>query len=239
MIKKAMDTFGFKYRYRLSTRDLNKPEQYLGDPKTWDKAEKWAEEIMKRNKIEYVEAPGEASFYAPKMDLLATDALGREWQLSTVQIDYVQPERFGLTYADKDGKDKHPVMIHRAILGSAERFMMILIEHFAGAFPVWLSPVQTKILPITDKQNKYAETVLTELKAQGIRAELDDRSESVGKKIREAEMEKVPYMLIVGEKEVEAKSVAVRGRNQHDLGVMKLDKFIKKTSDEIQNRTQS
>jgi len=169
------------------------------------------------------------------MDLIATDALGREWQLSTVQIDYVMPQRFNLKYTDKDGKEKSPVMIHRAIIGSSERFMMILLEHFGGALPVWLSPVQTKILSITDKQNKYAQGIFDELKKSGIRVQLDDRSESVGKKIREGEMEKVPYLLIIGEKEQKAKSVAVRSRNK-DLGVLKLDKFLKKITDAIQTR---
>lgn len=237
MTKTVMATFGFKYKYRLSTRDPKHPEQYLGDAKTWDRVEKWAEKIMKRNKIEYVDGVGEAAFYAPKMDLLATDALGREWQLSTVQIDFVMPQRFGLVYTDKDGKEKHPMMIHRAIIGSSERFLMILLESLAGALPLWLSPVQVKILPITDKQNKYAESVLKDLKEAGIRAELDDRSESVGKKIRGAELQKVPYMLIVGEKEVATKTVAIRGRNQKDLGAMKLDKLIEKIGTEIHNRS--
>ena len=156
MTKEILTAFGLTYRYRLSTRDPEHPEKYIGDPEKWDKAEKWAEKIIQRNGIEYFDGPGEAAFYAPKMDLMATDALGREWQLSTVQIDYVQPERFGLKYIDKDGKEKTPIMIHRAIIGSPERLMMILLEHFAGALPVWLSPVQAKILPITDKQNKYS-----------------------------------------------------------------------------------
>lgn len=246
MIKKIMATFGLKYRYRLSTRDPHHHEKYIGDPKTWDKAEIWAEKIMKRNKIEYFDGPGEAAFYAPKMDLMATDALGREWQLSTIQIDYFMPERFDLSYIDDKGQKTRPVMLHRAIIGSSERFMMVLLEHYAGAFPAWLAPVQVKILPITDKQNKYAEEILYELKENNIRAELDDRSESVGRKIRDAEMEKVPYMLIIGEKEIEAKSVAVRARNQpvhrslgeggKDLGIMKLEKFIKKILEEIKNR---
>ncbi|MBX4187413.1 MAG: threonine--tRNA ligase, partial [Candidatus Doudnabacteria bacterium] len=159
------------------------------------------------------------------------------WQLATVQLDFQQPKRFGLEYIAKDGSKKTPIVIHRALLGSLERFMAILIEHYAGAFPLWLSPVQVKILPISDKLNKYAETVFKELKENGIRVELDDRSESVGKKIREAEMEKVPYMLILGEKEEQAKSVSVRGRNQKDLGAMKLDKFIKQILKETEQRS--
>src|SRR5690606_21214751 len=145
-----------------STRDLEKKESYLGDPKTWDKVEKWAVKIMQRNEIEYYDGPGEAAFYAPKMDLMATDALGREWQLSTIQIDYVQPARFGLYYIDQNGEKKTPVMIHRAVLGSSERFMMVILEHFAGSLLAWLSPVQVKILPVADRHEKYALSVQAE-----------------------------------------------------------------------------
>jgi threonyl-tRNA synthetase len=237
MTKEVMKTFGFKYRYRLSTRDKNHPEKYLGDPKTWDKVEKWAEKIMKRNKIDYFDGPGEAAFYAPKMDLIATDALGREWQLSTVQIDYVMPQRFGLTYTDKDGQQKNPIMLHRAIIGSPERFLMILIEQFAGAFPTWIAPVQAAILPISEKQNKYSEKVFAELKEKGIRVTIDDRGESIGKKIREAEMQKIPYMIIIGEKEMKEKNISIRARGEKDLGGMKLDKFLKKIEEEIKSKS--
>lgn len=237
MTKEVLKTFGFKYRYRLSTRDPKTPEKYLGDPKTWDKVEKWAVEIMKRNNIEYYDAPGEAAFYAPKMDLMATDALGREWQLSTIQIDYVQPERFGLKYVDSDGQEKTPIMIHRAVLGSAERAMMVLIEHFAGAFPVWLSPVQVKVLPISDKQLAYANKVTSELKEQGIRVEVDDRSETLQARIRDAQLEKVPYMLIVGGREEEASKVAVRKRNGEDLGAVELKSFTKDLLDNIKSKS--
>ncbi len=188
MIKEVIGKFGFKYRYRLSTRDKKHPEKYLGDPKTWNKVEKWAEKIMERNGIDYFDGPGEAAFYAPKMDLMVTDALGREWQLSTVQIDFVMPQRFNLTYTDKDGKAKHPVMLHRAILGSPERFMMILLEHFEGNLPVWLSPVQAAVLPVGEKFEKYASQVLASLREQGIRAELSRPDESLCMCIRLAEM---------------------------------------------------
>jgi len=234
MTKKVMDTFGFKYRYRLSTRDPEHPEKYLGEPETWDKVEKWAEKIMQRNGIDYFDAPGEAAFYAPKMDLLATDALGREWQLSTVQIDYVMPERFNLTYTDSDGHSKQPIMLHRAIIGSPERFMMILIEHYAGAFPVWLSPVQVIILPISDNQNEWAEKIYEELRSEGIRVEINKNNETLGKKIRAAEMQKIPYLLVIGDKEVEAKSVAVRKRSEGDIGQMEIKEFIKKIRKEIE-----
>lgn len=231
-----MKTFGFSYRYRLSTRDKEHPEKYIGDPETWDKVEQWAVEIMERNEIEYYDGPGEAAFYAPKMDLMATDALGREWQLSTVQIDYFMPERFELSYTDSDGTAKRPVMLHRAILGSAERMMMILIEHYAGAFPVWLSPVQVKVLPITDNHNAYAKEVVGSLKKAGIRVELDDRSERLQAKIRDAQLEKVPYMLVVGDNEVADKSVAVRKREGGKQEVVSVASFVEEIKKEIQDR---
>ncbi len=236
MIKKIMATFGFKYKYRLSTRDPLHPEKYLGNPKTWDKVEKWAVKIMKRNNIDYIDGPGEAAFYAPKMDLIATDALGREWQLSTVQIDYVMPERFNLEYTDKNGSKKHPVMLHRAIIGSPERFIMILLEHFAGNFPTWLTPVQVKVLPITDKQLPYAKAICEELKNKRVRTELDERSETLGAKIRDAQREKVAYMLIVGEKEAASETVSLRGRSGKDYGALKLNNFIEDIKKEIDNK---
>lgn len=222
MTKEIMRVYGFKYRYRLSTRDPKHPEKYLGDPQVWDKAEKWAEKIMERNQIEHFDAPGEAAFYAPKMDLLATDSLGREWQLSTVQIDYVMPQRFGLAYTDKDGQEKVPVMIHRAIVGSAERFLMVIIEHFGGEFPVWLAPVQVMVIPISGKFEKYGQEVEQILKNGGLRVQLDNRDEKMQAKIRDAQLQKIPYMLVVGEREEKEESVAVRLRNGKDLGAKKI-----------------
>jgi len=236
MTKEIMAVYGFKYRYRLSTRDKSKSQDYLGDPKTWNKVEKWAEKIMQRNKIEHFDAPGEATFYAPKMDLLATDSLGREWQLSTIQIDYFTPKRFKLAYIDKDGREKTPIMIHRAIIGSPERFLMVLIEHFAGAFPVWLSPVQVKVLPVTERNVKYAKSMAEKLKQESIRVEVDERNETLPAKIRDAQLEKVPYMLIIGDKEEKSKKVAVRLRTEKDLGQMSLGKFIVKVKDKIETK---
>jgi len=236
MIKEIMKTYNLKYKYRLSTHDPKHPEKYIGDPKTWEKVEKWAEAITKRNKIEYFDGPGEAAFYAPKMDLIATDSLGREWQLSTVQIDFFLPERFKLVYTDSDGKEKRPVMIHRAIVGSPERFLMILIEHFAGNFPTWLTPVQVKVLPITDRNLDYAQAVVRSLKAVGIRSELDDRNETLPAKIRDAQLEKVAYMLIVGDKEAKAGTVSVRKRSGQDLGARKINEFISIIKKEIEER---
>ncbi len=236
MIKEIMKTFGLTYRYRLSTRDPEHPEKYIGDPKIWDKTEKWAVEIMKRNNIDYFDGPGEAAFYAPKMDLIAKDSLGREWQLSTLQIDYFLPERFSLVYIDSDGKEKRPVMLHRAILGSTERAMMVLIEHFAGNFPTWLTPVQVKMLPITERNLEYAQRVAQILRDNGIRTEVDDRNERLQAKIRDAQMEKVAYMLIVGDKEQEAEKVAVRKRDGKDLGATSLEKFVEDTKREISEK---
>ena len=236
MIKEIMKTFGLTYKYRLSTRDVNHPEKYIGDPKVWEKTEKWAEKIMKRNKIEYFDGPGEAAFYAPKMDLIAKDSLRREWQLSTVQIDYFLPERFNLTYIDSDGKEKRPVMIHRAIVGSPERFLMVLIEHFAGNFPTWLTPVQVKVLPITEKHLEYAMKVKSALERESIRVEVDERNERLQAKIRDAQLEKVAYMLIVGDKEVQNETVAERDRSGKDYGPQPLEKFIKDIRKEIDEK---
>ncbi len=235
MTKKVMATFGFKYKYRLSTRDPNDQSKYLGDPDTWDKVEAWAEKIMKRNDIEYFPGPGEASFYAPKMDLLATDALGREWQLSTVQIDFVMPERFDLTYTDKDGKEKHPVMIHRAIIGSPERFIMMLLEHFSGALPTWLSPVQVNVVPVSEEQFEYAQKVNDVLKDKGIRVEFDNSNEGLGKKIRSWKVSKSPYAIVVGNKEVESNTITVEHRNG-TKEVLTVEAFTEKLEEEIKTR---
>ena len=236
MTKEVMRTFGLKYRYRLSTRDKKHPEKYIGDPKTWDKGEKWAERILKRNKIDYFDGPGEAAFYAPKMDLMATDALGREWQLSTVQIDFFAPERFSLSYVDKNGKLTRPVMLHRAIIGSSERFMMVILEHFAGALPLWLSPVQAAILPVGDKFGKYAEEVFESMKKAGVRAELRVAEETLGKRIRAAEMEKTPYILVVGEREEKSGTVNVRHYRRGQEGEIGLESLIEKISEEIRSK---
>jgi threonyl-tRNA synthetase len=235
MTKQIMATFGFKYRYRLSTRDPQHPEKYLGDPKTWDKVEQWAVKIMQRNKIDYFDGPGEAAFYAPKMDLMATDALDREWQLSTVQIDYVMPERFGLAYVDKDGKEKHPIMLHRAIVGSPERFMMIMIEHYAGAFPLWLAPIQAAVLPLSEKHVKAGQKIVDQLKTESIRAELWIE-DTVSKRIRNAELQKIPYIAIIGDREIRSESVALRQRGKGDTGAIPVNGFIARLKQEIANK---
>lgn len=232
MTQTIMNTFGFKYRYRLSTRDPAHPDKYLGDPKIWDRLEKWAVTIMERNQIPYYDGPGEAAFYGPKMDLMATDALGREWQLSTVQIDMVQPERFELEYTAEDGSKKRPVMIHRAILGSSERALMVLIEHYAGAFPLWLSPVQLKVLTVSEKEVEAARQTVQILQAGGIRAELDDLDRSLGKKFALAKTEKLPYTAVIGAKEAAAGTLTIKNREGQET-TLTIEEAIAKLRQEI------
>lgn len=235
MTKQIMASFGLKYRYRLSTRDPAHPEKYLGDPKQWDKVEAWAVKIMERNHIEYYDGPGEAAFYAPKMDLMATDALGREWQLSTVQIDYVQPVRFDLTYAAQDGTKQRPVTLHRAIAGSSERLMMVLLEHYAGAFPLWLAPVQVALLPISENELEYVKTVAKALQAEGIRVEIDESASTLGKKMVRAREQKVPYLAIIGKQEAENKTITLKNRAGEQI-TLNLDETIAKLKQEVQSK---
>lgn len=233
------DTIGMKTRARLSFRDPNQPEKYLGEVELWDKAQEIILNIAQKNQLNYFVAEGEAAFYGPKIDFLATNALGREWQLATPQLDFVQPKRFGLVYIDHEGREQTPVMIHFALMGSIERFLSVYIEHTAGAFPLWLSPVQIAVLPISDNQIEYAKSVRDELLAsdENLRIEIDERAESIGKKIREATMQKIPYQLIVGEKEVESKNVSVRFRDGTDLGQISLKEFSEKIKLEIANKS--
>ncbi len=215
--------FGFtEFELYLSTR----PEKAVGALDKWEQATDALEAALKSGGFSYKIDPGEGVFYGPKIDLKIRDALGRAWQCSTVQIDFNNPERFGLTYVGEDGKTHQPIMIHRALLGSIERFFGILIEHYAGAFPTWLAPVQAKILPITDKQAEYADQVCDQLRDAGFRVEIDDRNEKIGLKIRDAEKGKVPYMLVLGKRESEAKQVSVRKRSEGDLGAMKVQEVI-------------
>jgi len=236
VIKKAMKTFGMQYAIRLSLWDPKNSEKYLGEPAIWESSQKLLEEILKENKIEYTSAIGEAAIYGPKMDLIAKDSLGREWQLSTIQLDFIMPVRFGLNYIDSDGKQKTPVMIHRAIIGSPERFMGVLIEHYAGAFPLWLSPVQVTIIPVSEKFSDYAEEVKTKLLEKNIRVEMNDKGESLGKRISETERQKIPYILVVGEREVAEKSVNVRTRAVKNQQTLSVDKFIEKIAKEIEEK---
>ncbi len=211
-----LKSFGFSdYKIALSTR----PDDAIGDPADWEKAQAGLARALDKAGLPYDVDEGAGAFYGPKIDIQIKDALGRAWQCSTIQFDFALPERFDLTYVDRDGQQKRPFMIHRALLGSIERFFGVLIEHYAGNFPLWLAPVQVKVLPITDSINEYAAGVVRELQDRRIRAVLDDRSEKIGAKIRDAEMQKVPYMFVVGAKEAEAGSVSVRKHGEGDLGV--------------------
>ena len=225
-IKKAMAAYGLSYYIRLSLRDENNKSAYLGADALWHKAESAMKKFLKASSIEFIEAKGEAAFYGPKADLMAKDALGREWQLSTIQLDLNMPERFKLEYIGEDGKKHRPVMMHSALVGSPERLLGMLIEHYKGAFPFWLAPVQVKILTISDKVVAYGGKIKKDLLEKSIRAELDGRNESLNKKIRDAELEKVPHILVVGEKEAEAKRVSVRERGKGDLGQRTLEEFV-------------
>ncbi|MFA4995559.1 MAG: threonine--tRNA ligase [Patescibacteria group bacterium] len=211
----------------LSVRDYSHPEKYIGDTKDWDLCEKTLQEISDEMGLEAKRCEGEAALYGPKLDFMFKDATGREIQIPTIQLDFATPKRFNLTYINEGGEAASPVMIHRAILGSYERFMALLIEHFAGAFPVWLAPVQAVIIPISEKQLEYAKKVEKELLEKNIRVEVDERNESMGKKIRESEMQKIPYMLIVGDKEKEANKVAVRKYGEGDKGLMSTEDIVK------------
>jgi len=227
IVEKFYKKFDLEYSFRLSTR----PDKFMGDKKVWNKAEAILKEILETSGKKYVIKEGDGAFYGPKIDILMKDSLGREWQMGTIQLDFQLPLNFDLKYIDKDGKEKTPVIIHRVVYGSLERFIGILTEHFAGAFPVWIAPVQTVVLPISDKVNDYAENVLKELKSANVRVEIDLRTESIGKKIRDAEMQKIPYMLIVGGREAEAKKVSVRRYGEGDLGSMDITEVIKKINE--------
>lgn len=218
---------------QVSLRDPNTPEKYIGSDENWDKAETAIKEAVDEAGLDYVIVEGEAAFYGPKLDFMVRDAIGRKWQLGTIQVDYNLPERFELEYVGSDNAKHRPVMIHRAPFGSMERFVAVLIEHCAGKFPIWLMPEQVKILPVSDKYNNYAESVLNQLNNYDIRALVDVRNEKVGRKIRDAEVEKMPYMLIVGEEEEKNGTVAVRKQGEGDLGVFAISDFAKIIEEEI------
>ncbi len=241
VVKKFYKAFKMPLRATLSTHDPKNKKDYLGDNKVWVDAEKILSDILKAEGKDFAVNPGEAAFYGPKIDFIAKDAIGRDWQLATVQLDFNLPERFNLLYTDKDGKEKRPVMIHRAVLGSVERFLGVLIEHFAGAFPVWLSPIQVAVLPVGNGHIKFAKIVKNVLAEQGIRVELDDANETVGKKVRRAEKQKTPYVLVLGDKETKGlntktfgkKKLTVRVRGKKDMVEMTGKKFLERVLDEI------
>ncbi len=230
--KQLYSVFGLEYKLTLSTRP---EEDFMGEIETWDKAENDLRKVLDEicGEGNYQVNEGDGAFYGPKIDIKMKDCLGREWQMGTVQLDFQLPQRFNLHYIDKDGNKKTPIMVHRALFGSFDRFIGIITEHFAGAFPTWLAPVQVRILPIADSHKEYAEKLKEKLEEYDIRVELDEREEKIGYKIREAQLQKIPYMLIVGDKEVEANALGVRSRKDGDIGAMRVEDFINKIEEEI------
>ncbi len=225
----VFETYGFdKVNFELSVRGAAENKKYLGEDKDWENAESYLANALNERNINYERIEGEAAFYGPKIDIKVEDAIGRIWQLGTIQVDFNLPERFDLNYKGENNELHRPFMIHRALFGSVERFFGVLVEHFAGAFPFWMSPVQIAVLPITDRINEYAESIVKQLKQAGFRVELNSRSDKIGAKIREATISKVPYMLILGDKELEEGKVAVRDRTKGDLGAFSIEDFIEK-----------
>lgn len=225
--------FGFKYHIELSTR----PEKSMGSDEEWEMATNALKEALDEKGLSYKINEGDGAFYGPKIDFHLEDSIGRTWQCGTIQLDFQMPQRFDVNYVGKDGEKHRPVMIHRVIYGSIERFIGILIEHFAGKFPSWLAPVQVKVLPIADKFHDYAKSVVNQLEGADIRVEFDDRNEKIGYKIREAQLQKVPYMIIIGEKEMDSQSIAVRSRDRGELGAQNLDSFMEELKEEVKNKT--
>ena len=237
LIREILDTYNFKdYRVRLSLR--GEQGKYVQDDEKWDKATRALKSALDANGVDYFVAEGEAAFYGPKADFIAKDVLGREWQLSTIQVDFIQPARLGVEYIAEDGQPRTPVLIHRAVTGSTERFLGVIIEQFAGAFPVWLSPIQAMVVPIADRHLPYAESVAKRLKDDDIRVEVDTRAERMNAKIRDATMQKIPYILVVGDKEAAAGAVSVRLRTGQDLKSMPLSQFISLVHDKVSTKSQ-
>jgi threonyl-tRNA synthetase len=233
-VLEILGKFGFKeYEVDLSARDPKKPQDYAGSPESWDRAERVLVDALEAKGLSYNRIEGEAVFYGPKIDIKLLDALGRKWQCSTIQFDFNIPGRFGATYVGADNKKHEVVMVHRALLGSLERFIGTLIEHYKGAFPLWLAPVQVMVIPVSEKSLGYAEKVYNALRERGIRVECDKRNEKMGLKIREAQIHKIPYMLIVGAKEEAAGMVAVRSRESGDLGPRVLADFVAQLESEL------
>lgn len=234
LTQKVFNVFGFnKYRLRISVRDLRHPEKYFGNNSLWEKAEKILISAVQKWNQPYVIKEGEAAFYGPKIDIMVNDSLNREWQLTTIQLDFNQPDNFNMTYIDEKGKKQRPAVLHAAIFGSVERFMGILIEHYAGAFPLWLAPVQVRVIAVSEKQTKYAEKILTELRKKNIRADIASFEETLGKNIRQAELEKIPYLIIVGAKEEQTGLINVRERQTQKQQEISLNNFLKRLAREI------
>ena len=236
LIREVLDRYGFAdYYVRLSLRDEDPDSKYVKDDERWNLATDALRRALDGNNVSYVEAKGEAAFYGPKADFITRDVLGREWQISTIQVDFIQPQRLGCSYIGEDSQQHTPVVLHRAVTGSTERFLGVLIEQYAGAFPTWLAPVQAVVLPIADRHMEYAETVMTTLRDAGFRVDVDRRNESVRKKIAEAESQKVPYMLVVGDRDAAAGTVSPRQRGGKDLGGMALPDFLTYLQEETAN----
>lgn len=227
---------GFNLSIRLSLHEPKEAEKYLGDSSMWENAENQLRKIVKQRGVKASEALGEAAFYGPKIDFIATDSLKRQWQVATIQLDLNLPERFNLTCVNEKGENERIAMVHAAIMGSIERYLSILIEHYGGAFPLWLSPVQVKVLPISDAHKKFAEVVFSSLKESGIRVEFDDNDETLGKKIRQGKLEKVPYMLVIGDKEVKDMKATIESRDKGNLGSENVEKLIQKFKKEIEDK---
>jgi threonyl-tRNA synthetase len=232
LVKRVYGDFGLSYAVKLSTR----PEEFLGEKATWDHAEAELKRALDSAGVSYTVNEGDGAFYGPKIDFDVTDAIGRKWQCATIQLDYQQPINFDLKYIGADNTEHRPVVIHRAIFGSIERFVALLIEHYAGAFPLWLAPVQIAVLPLADRHLEYARTVEARLRAAGLRVEVDGRVEKIGYKIREAQLQKVPYMLVLGDREAAEGTVAVRSRAGGDQGAKPLDAFVTQALAEIASR---
>jgi threonyl-tRNA synthetase len=233
-----MESFGFdQYKVELSVRDESKKSEYAGSEEDWNLAEEALTRALGARGISWTRMEGEAVFYGPKIDVKLIDAIGRSWQLSTVQFDFTLPKRFNLSYIGSDGREHQPVMVHRALLGSVERFLGVLIEHYAGAFPIWLAPVQAVVIPIAERHHEYAQQVLSRLTEAGLRAEVDDRNEKMGYKIRAAQTRKIPYMLVVGDKEAQSGAVAVRNRFAGDEGAQSLEGFLEKIEGFVKSRS--
>ncbi len=236
IVEKFYKTFGFSLNVRLSFRDPKEPQKYLGTAEIWDNAEKILRDIAKGHKADYFERPGEAALYGPKLDFMAKNSAGREWQVATIQLDMNLPERFNLTCINEKGEKERIVMIHAAIAGSLERCAAVLIEHYAGNFPLWLSPVQVKVIPVRTNHNEYAKQIFELLKENNIRAELDDAEANLGGKVRDAKNNKIPYWIVIGDKEIEAKKITLESRDAGQLGQMSKEELVKKLLEEIKNK---
>jgi len=233
LIREALKRYGFSdYRVRLSLRDEDPDSKYVKDDEKWTLATAALRRALDTNEVEYFEAAGEAAFYGPKADFITRDVLGRDWQISTIQVDFIQPARLGCEYIGEDNQAHTPVVLHRAVTGSTERFLAVLIEHYAGAFPLWLAPVQAVIIPIADRHHEYAQGVAERFRKEGFRIDVDTRNESIRKKIAEAEVQKSPYMLVVGDRDMAGGNVSVRKRSQGDLGAIAVDDFLTRLKEE-------